>query len=100
MTGSPPFNNIIRKETVIYKVIQGDRPDRPSPGFSDTLWELLVKTWDTEDGPDSRRRPSTSIVRERLQEDLSEWGKSTVPLCPKSWQGGSGYPTRRTNIVV
>jgi len=84
---------------VIFKVVQGDRPDRPSPGFSDTLWDLLTKTWDTEDGPASQRRPSTSFVRDRLQEDRNEWGKSIVPLCPEFWQTGGGYPARQTSAV-
>lgn len=85
---------------MIFKVVQGDRPDRPSPGFSDTLWDLLAKTWDTEDGPGSQRRPSTSFVRDRLQEDRNEWGKLIVPLCPESWQKCGGYLARRTNPVV
>ena len=56
------------------KVIQGDRPDRPSPGFSDTLWELLVRTWDTENGPETRIRPSASIIRDRLRRMLMSGG--------------------------
>jgi len=67
---------------VIYKVIEGNRPERPSLGFSDTLWELLVRTWDAEDGPKSQKRPSVSIVRDRLREDVSEWGKLVAPLSP------------------
>ena len=80
----------------MYKVVQGDRPERPSSGFSDTLWELLVKTWDTEDGPKSQKRPSVSIVRGRLQEDVSEWGKSVVPLSPE----GGAYPMCRIIAIV
>lgn len=83
---------------MVYKVTQGHRPDRPSPGFSDTLWELLVRTWDTESGPETCVRPSASIVRGKLQEDVREWGKSTLPLSP--WQEDSGYPECRTHAVV
>ena len=78
------------------RVTEGNRPERPFPGFSDTLWELLVVTWDTEDGPKSQKRPSASIVRSRLQEEVDEWGDSIVPLSPE----GGAYPKRRINAVT
>jgi len=65
--------------------MSGGRPDRPSPGFSDTLWKLLTTTWVTEGGPKSKRRPPASTVLDRLKKDAEHWGKSIVPLVPKEW---------------
>ena len=73
------------------KVINGDRPIRPASGFSDTLWESLTTTWVAEDGPESKRRPSASVVLEWLKKDIDHWGNSIVPLIPKEWQESGGY---------
>lgn len=75
----------------MYKVISGDRPNRPASGFSDTLWESLTETWVAEDGPESKRRPSASVVLDRLKKDVDNWGKSIVPLVSKEWQESGGY---------
>ena len=63
----------------MYKVLKGERPDRPPDGLSDQLWELLVTTWVAERWSQPSKRPSTSIVRSRLNGDLHNWGKSIVP---------------------
>ena len=54
-----------------------------------------MKTWDTEDGPKSQKRPSASIVRDRLQEDVDEWGKSVASLFLED----GAYPMYRINAV-
>jgi len=92
ITGCPPFAHVIRSETVIYKVMEGVRPDRPSSGFPDTLWELLVATWVVIDAQVPEGRPPASTVLDRLKEHVDDWGKSIIPLVPESWQeDGSDY---------
>lgn len=73
----------------MYKVIEGDRPSRPSSGFSDQLWELLASTWRTEYGSRPSGRPPTSIILDQLNEDVCDWGGSIIPpalvergMCP------------------
>jgi hypothetical protein len=78
---------------VIYKVIQGDRPDKPSEGISDALWESLVATWVAEDGPASKKRPSATTVLDQLKECVDDWGGIFVPLIPAEWRETSGHPT-------
>ena len=82
ITGCPPFNSVLRWPAVMYKIIEGDRPGRPSSGFSDQLWELLVSTWCAEYGSQPSKRPSTSVVLDRLGEDVHNWGKSIIPPTP------------------
>ena len=87
----------------MYKVMVGDRPDRPASGFSDALWELLVATWVVEDGPESKRRPSAPIVLDWLKRDAGNWGKSIVPPVLKEWQESGGYPKylrKRHNLFM
>ena len=84
----------------MFKVVTGDRPNRPASGFSDTLWDLLVSTWVVEDGPESKRRPSASAVLDQLKKDVDHWGKSIVPLVPKEWQESGEYSERRAKVVV
>lgn len=92
MTGCRPFDTIARDAAVMYKVLEGGRPDRPSSGFSDQLWQLLVGTWSVEHGSQSSKRPSATIVRDRLREDVRNWGKSVVPLTPVRSQNGHSCP--------
>jgi len=80
LTGCAPFAGVTRDETVILKVIQGDRPERPASGLSDMLWELLVATWVVQHALEPPRRPSARTVLERLKECVDHWGESTVPL--------------------
>ena len=51
-----------------------------------------MATWTVEDGPESKKRPSASVVLDRLKRDVDHWGKSVVPLVPKEWQRGGGCP--------
>ncbi|KAF9648294.1 kinase-like protein [Thelephora ganbajun] len=86
LTGCRPFNNIARDVTVIHKVIRGDRPKRPRPGFSDKLWRLLLETWAAEYIRRPQRRPPASTILKRLGESVDQWEKSIVPLVPEQWQ--------------
>jgi len=72
--------------------MKGDRPERPPSGFSDALWELLVRTWVAEDGPESKRRPPASFILDQLEKGVDQWDKSIVPLVPKQWQENGQYP--------
>lgn len=63
----------------MYKVLKGERPDRPLDGLSDQLWKLLATTWLAERWSQPSKRPLTSTVRSRLNEDLHNRRKSIVP---------------------
>ena len=64
----------------MFKVLQGERPDRPTSGFSDQLWGLLVTTWLEEKATQPSKRPPTSAILDRLKEDVSSWGKPSIQL--------------------
>ena len=67
-------------------VLKGDRPDRPSSGLSDALWDLLVKTWVVQYAQKRRERPLVTAVLVRLKKCVGDWGKSIVPLIPDDWE--------------
>ena len=79
ITGCRPFNDINVEGAVTYKVLEGHRPDRQPSCFTDPLWELLMATWLEEHGPEPPKRPPTSTIRNRLNEEVNNWGKSIVP---------------------
>ena len=84
----------------MFKVLQGERPDRPPSGFSDQLWELLVTTWRTEQGSQSPKRPPTSTILDRLEEDVRWWGKSIIPPTPIHPQKKRKWPMCLRSSVV
>ena len=64
------------------KVIDGIRPERPSTGFSDGLWDLLQLSWLEEYENRESKRPAIALILERLQKDSSGWfstGKLPFP---------------------
>ena len=79
MTGCSPFNDIATDWSIIYKVIEGGRPNRPPSGFTDSFWELLTDNWLAEHGSQSQKRPHTSTVIDRLNKEVDNWGKSITP---------------------
>ena len=85
ITGRVPFASFSRNETVMLKVIKGDRPERPPSGLSDTLWGLLVAAWVGQYAQKPRERPSTSAVLTQLKDCVDQWGKSIIPLIPEDW---------------
>ena len=89
ITGRVPFSSVPRHETVMFKVVKGDRPDRPPSLFSEKLWDLLVATWVTQYAQKPRKRPPVSTVLTRLKECVGHWRKSDVP--PKDWENTSLY---------
>ncbi|KIM92438.1 hypothetical protein PILCRDRAFT_762509 [Piloderma croceum F 1598] len=66
-TGAPPFKDI-RDGAVILKVIQGERPQRPTPEMSrpmsDELWDLVNLCW--KHNPDGR--PKMNDVKYALKD--------------------------------
>ena len=68
------------------KVMKGDRPDRPSSGLSETLWNLLVTTWAEQYAQKPCERPFVSTVLTRLKECVDDWGKSIVPFTPEDYE--------------
>ena len=70
----------------MFKVVKGKRPDRPSSGLSDALWDLLVATWVVQYAQKPRERPSVSTVLTRLRACVDDWGESIVPFIPEDWQ--------------
>ena len=66
----------------MYRVLEGGLPDRPSPGFSDQLWELLVGAWSVEHGSQPSKRPPVATIRDLLREDARNWGRPIAPLTP------------------
>ena len=67
------------------KVMKGDRPDRPSPGLSDALWDLLVATWVEQHARKPQERPLVSAVLTGLKKCVGDWGRSIIPLIP-DWE--------------
>lgn len=65
-TGKLPFSYIRPDAKVIFDVIKGIRPKRPSameaPQLTDELWKLMTECWD----PDQLKRPSAGEVLNRL----------------------------------
>jgi len=61
------------------KVVEGVKPDRPLSGFSNGLWDLLLKAWDPECGSQHPKRPSIREISEQMKEDAGDWDRFIVP---------------------
>lgn len=61
------------------KVISGVKPSRPLSGFSDELWNLLLKAWDPEYGSQNPKRPSIKGISNQMKEDADDWDRYIVP---------------------
>ena len=83
----------------MYKVLSGDWPGRPSFGFSDTLWELLMATWVVEDGPESRRRPSAPTVHDWLEKEVDHWEAPIIQVLPEQRQENSTCGYTQINAI-
>ena len=61
-------------------VIKGVKPDRPLSGFSDALWDLLLKAWDPEYGSQPPKRPSVKTISNQMKEDADNWDQFILSL--------------------
>ena len=64
---------------VMYKVVEGMKPDRPLSGFSDVLWNLLLKAWDPEYGPQPPKRPAVQTILNQVKGDADIWDQFIIP---------------------
>jgi len=78
LTGRPPFDRT-PDAGVVKDVIDMVRPERPSAGFTNGLWDLLQLSWSEEYEGRESRRPTLGSILEQLQKDSSVWF-STVRL--------------------
>ena len=79
LTGRPPFGRA-PDPSVVKKVIDGVRPDRPSTGFTDGLWNLLQLSWSEEYEGRESKRPPIGLILEQLQKDSSWFYTARVPF--------------------
>ncbi|KAG6909099.1 hypothetical protein DXG01_001973 [Tephrocybe rancida] len=94
-TGRLPFFELKRDYSVLLKVIDGKRPDRPREtlyqdrGLTDLMWHLIQDSW--EQLPN--KRPNAAHIVERLgknvvedQHRLETWGDLAPPRLRASWE--------------
>jgi len=65
------------------EVMRGKKPDRPTLGFSDALWNLLLAAWDAEHGSQPSKRPPIQSITNQLREDVDEWDQLIVLQTPE-----------------
>ncbi|KAJ7883485.1 kinase-like domain-containing protein [Mycena olivaceomarginata] len=66
MTGNVPFHDLQHEMAVMFKVLAGDRPSRPtscSAAALDGLWALMQKCWEQ----DAQMRPTAAEIVEQLE---------------------------------
>lgn len=68
MTGKPPFSEHRSDAIVMFAVIRGSRPQRPSHnatqrGLTDPVWALIEQCWSTDPG----QRPSVLLCLNELE---------------------------------
>ena len=61
------------------KVMTGVKHDRPLSGFSDALWDILLKAWDPEYGTQPPKRPPIGTILDQVKEDADDWDRFIVP---------------------
>lgn len=76
LTGRQPFSRST-DGSIVKKVVDGVRPERPNAGFSDGLWNLLQLSWSAEHESQESKRPSIGLILEQLQKDSSDWFSAT-----------------------
>ncbi|KAJ7779687.1 hypothetical protein B0H16DRAFT_1300229, partial [Mycena metata] len=62
-TGAPPFAEVAIDVAAFFRVIAGERPERPET-MSDGMWYLVTAAW----APDFRQRPDMSQIVWSLQD--------------------------------
>lgn len=64
-------------------VVEGRKPKRPPSGFSDNLWNILLKVWDPEYGSQPPKRPPISSILAQMRKDGDDWNPPV--LQPSEW---------------
>ena len=80
VTGRQHFERTNQEATVVQKVLSGNRPERPTVGFSDLLWALLVQMWLEEYESSPPARQNTVGILEQLQDEAGTWDPTSRPL--------------------
>ena len=99
LTGKRPYDNLKTEPSVMLNVITGEKPDRPLWGFSDGLWELLLKAWDPEYGSEPPKRPSVETISKQMKEDAEDWDQFILSLQKHQMktEESCAYPTCSTS---
>jgi len=66
LTGKIPFFSVVNDMSVMFKVLNGKRPERksyPQDTFSDIMWGILIDCWNQ----DPEERPDMRTVIQRLE---------------------------------
>lgn len=79
LTGRQPFGRA-SDGTIVRKVTEGVRPERPKSGFSDGLWSLLQLSWSEEYESRESKRPPMDLILDQLQKDSSGWFSARLPF--------------------
>ena len=79
LTGRQPFGRA-SDGSIVKKVLDGVRPEKPNSGFSDGLWNFLRLSWSEEHESQESRRPSISFILDQLQKDSSGWFSTRLPF--------------------
>ena len=84
ITGRKPFEHTNPDAAVIQKVLSGIRPERPSVGFSDALWALLIQSWreQLESSDPPAERPEIINILKQLQDEERYWDPDNRLLAP------------------
>ncbi|KAJ6457323.1 kinase-like domain-containing protein, partial [Mycena sanguinolenta] len=63
-TGRPPFSGVLSEPGAMMKILNGERPPRPSnsPAMSDVLWSYVSMYWAQE----PTTRPATQLVVQNM----------------------------------
>ena len=80
------------------EVVEGKKPNRPRSGFSNNLWNLLLKAWDPEYGSQLPRRPSVSSILDQMEEDADDCDQSTIPPQPPHVEETPGVVPRALTL--
>ena len=76
----------------------GGKPSRPASLFSDVLWDLLIKVWDPEFGPEPPKRPPVRSILNQMKEDADDWGVVTGLLAnPEGFEDKGAHS--RNNLL-
>ena len=83
LTGRPPFGKA-SDGSVVKKVLDGGRPEKPNVALSNELWELLQHSWSEEYENQKSKRPTIATILELLQKESSAWYSTAKVALPSA----------------